>query len=192
LGRVLLGSVGDDGVIVPPRASLRVGVDHLGVTVARLLGLLETFRVAPGRVQPIDRESEPLAAVLADQLGATLLSYASLPTSDGQPILAVQLRGNDYLLFRRTLELLPRPRLSFVFALSWFEQGLTFEASHLPDVTGVVGSAFELPTAAELASEGFRGFLLGSVLRHRTSERDAQLAYHAGRREAIRFPDLGA
>jgi|GEM_PF-3282173 len=192
LGRVLLGSSGDDGVAVPPRVGVHVGVDHLGVTVARLLGLLETFQIAPGRVLPIDRESAPLAAVLADLLGAAALPVGTLPAADGRPLLAVQMQGRDYLLFRRTLEMLPRPRLSFVFALSWFEQGLTFDASHLPDVTGLVGSTIDLPPASEVASEAFQGFLRGSVARHRPAEREAQVAYHAGRKSAIRFPDLRA
>jgi hypothetical protein len=192
LGRVLLGTSGDDGIAVPPRLDLRVGVDHLGVTVARLLGLLEVFRVAPGRVLPVDGESGPLAAVLADLLGAQALTAGSVPPADGRPILVVQLRGGDYLLFRRTLDLVPRPRSSFVFALTWLEQGLTFECSHLPDVTGVVGTGFQFPPPTELASDAFLAFLRGAVLRHRQPERDAQVAYHAGRREAIRFPDLGA
>lgn len=192
LGRILLGSAGDDGVAIPPRAGLSVGVDHLGVTLARLIGLLETFKILPGRVIPIDRESSPLALLLADLLGATALPFGDLPGVDGRPVLAVQLAGSDYLLFRRTLDVLPRPRLSFVFALSWFEQGLTFEASHLPDITGVAGSAFALPPTAEIASEAFLGFLRGSIARHRAAERDRQVAYHGGRTEAIRFPDLAS
>ncbi len=190
VGRVLLGTAGDDGVAVPPRTELSVGVDHLGVTVARLLGLLEVFEIAPGRVLPVDRASAPLAAVIADLLGVQALPFATLPVADGRPLLVVQVQGSDYLLFRRTLELVPRPRVSFVFALSWPEQGLTFECAHLPDVTGVIGSTFQLPPPAELASDAFLGFLRGAVLRHRQAEREAQVAYHAGRREAIRFTDL--
>jgi tetratricopeptide (TPR) repeat protein len=190
LGRVLTGSADDDGVIVPPYGAVRLGVDHLGVTLARLLAVLEVFHVEVGRVHPVDPESRPLAAVMADLLGVTLAEDAAGLDPQGGTTLVFQALGRDFLRFARARAAVPAPQVTFVAALAWIEQGLTFEPSHVPDVTGVVGSALSLPPPEELASEPFLGFLRGAIAKHRANERERQVAFHAGRRHAFHFPGL--
>ena len=190
LGRVLLGSASDDGLVVPPYSDTRLGLDHFGVSFARLLGLLEVFDIKVGAVVPADERSALLGQILADALSVPLATDPAAATPEGRPHLLFMMDGTNYLTYHRLRAAMPRPSLSFVMALSWMDQGLTFEAEHVPDITGVVGHRLSTPPLDELRSQSFAGFLQGSLSRHRVSEKRHQQEFHAGRREAFRFPDL--
>lgn len=196
LGRFLLGSADDDGVSVPPYNKCRLGVDHLAVTFARLIGLFDIFELRPGRVLALDGPSTTLARLLAELLGVSLFEATDLAGAEeealasGLPSVIFQAQGKDFLSFERSARSLGSPHVSFVLFVGWVEQGLTFEARHLPDVTGVLGAEVTLPEPEELTSEAFLGFLHGAVRKHLARERERQVDYYAGRREAFIFSGL--
>jgi len=185
MGRVLLGSAGDDGVHVPLLQDARLGVDHLGVTIARLLGTLEALGVRPDTVLALDPASEVLAGLIAEWTEARALGAEQALTGDEGFLLAVSRCADDYLAWRRAVDLLPADARTFALTVTWLDQGLTFEARHVPDVTGVLGRRLHLPEGAEMRAEAFQGFLRGAVTKHRAAERERQRAYHAARREVL-------
>ncbi len=127
-GAVALGTAGDDGLVILPRADLTP--EAIAVTLRRLVRLERALDIGLTAVVAVDRASVALAAVLAQMLRVPRRQLSQL--APGDRALVVLLVGQQAEFLQVALEQAPPGTLSFVHALGWYG-----EQDFLPDLVGV-------------------------------------------------------
>jgi Flp pilus assembly protein TadD len=127
-GAIVLGTAGDDGLVIPPCADLSPAA--IAVTLRRLVVLVRALDLALTAVVAVDRASIPVAAVLARMLDLPRRQLSQLARTDHALLVLAVGRQAEFL--QVALEQAPPGTRSFVFALGWYG-----EHDLLPDLIGV-------------------------------------------------------
>ncbi|MCU0492155.1 MAG: tetratricopeptide repeat protein [Chloroflexaceae bacterium] len=143
-GVVYLGSAQDDGLYAGALQDYHFTYHDVGITVRRLLALIQGYRWQFSVVVAVDRMAEPLALALGQLLELPVRPPAAL-TADDSALLVLAV-AHEAELLQLTIERAPCLNVAFCLGLNWLRHSRLY-----PDVIGVAAQcSSSVPWEAEL------------------------------------------